>query len=217
MQYFSKYISEWKVPLFIAFLFNFFLFFILPLFLQGDLKGKIHDDGLDYRKFYTLKLDKPLVKKKVTFKKKKKVLKKSNIYKMPVKNLKIPYELDPRLTQGPSLARLPHILKNNTPDFNFSGEFEAGDIDNMLRPLSNVPPPYPFRARRMGIEGWVEIRFLVNEKGNVEIVNVIKAEPENVFEDSVRQTVLRWHFTPGMVEGEPVKTWVSTTVKFNLD
>lgn len=216
MQHFTRYISEWKVPLFIAFLFNFFLFFILPLLLQGDFKGKIDDDGLDYIKFYTIKLDKPLVKKHVTFKKKKKILKKTNIYKMPVKDLKIPYELDPRLAKGPPLARLPQILKNR-PDFDFSGEFESGDIDNMLRPLSKVPPPYPFRARRMGIEGWVRIRFLINKKGNVEIVNVIEAAPKNVFEDSVRQSVLRWRFTPGMIEGEPVKTWVATTVKFNLD
>jgi protein TonB len=37
-----------------------------------------------------------------------------------------------------------------------------------------------------------------------------------VFEDSVLQTLPSWKFSPGKVVGEPVSSWVVTTIRFEL-
>ena len=102
-------------------------------------------------------------------------------------------------------------------NFSFTGEFEIGEIDGPLIPVVKIPPPYPFRARRMGIEGSVRIEFLVNEKGNVEKLKILDANPPNIFEQSVKRTVLSWRFKPGTLEGEPVKVRAMTTIRFSLD
>jgi protein TonB len=76
---------------------------------------------------------------------------------------------------------------------------------------------YPFQARKRAIEGRVEIKFLIEAKGQVTHLSILKAEPEGVFDKSVLKAVRRWRFKPGMVEGKPVDTWVVLPLTFKLD
>jgi protein TonB len=57
---------------------------------------------------------------------------------------------------------------------------------------------------------------LVDEEGTVSHVSVLDASPKGVFEDSVLQTLPSWKFSPGKVVGEPVSSWVVTTIRFEL-
>ncbi|GHE21912.1 energy transducer TonB [Halomonas urumqiensis] len=65
-------------------------------------------------------------------------------------------------------------------------------------PTSQVPPEYPSRAQRRGLEGVVELEFLIEADGRVDAssIRVISARPSNVFEDAARQAVARWRFEP---------------------
>jgi len=94
--------------------------------------------------------------------------------------------------------------------------YRIGELDH--EPVSQVrmEPVYPFRARRRGVEGSVQIRFFVTREGRVTGLEIIKAEPPGFFEKAVRQTVSKWHFQPGMVAGNKVKTLVETTIVFKL-
>jgi protein TonB len=94
--------------------------------------------------------------------------------------------------------------------------FRVEEIDRPLIPVSQVPPVYPLRAKRKGIEGWVKVKFLVTEVGAVEQVRILSAEPRNMFEESVLKTVSTWRFKPGTVDGKRVKTWASTHLEFKL-
>ena len=95
--------------------------------------------------------------------------------------------------------------------------FGLAELDKPLIPLVRIPPVYPLSAKRMGIEGWVRVRFIVDEKGNVRDIKIIKSHPKGVFEDATIRAVSKWKFTPGTVEGVPVKTLVETTIKFRLE
>jgi protein TonB len=99
----------------------------------------------------------------------------------------------------------------------YSGLYEIAEIDGPLAPLAQAPPVYPLRAKRMGIEGWVKINFIVTEKGTVSQITIVEAQPKNTFEQSVIRSVSSWRFSPGTVGGIPVKTRVKTTIKFELD
>jgi len=57
-----------------------------------------------------------------------------------------------------------------------------------------IPPKVPRRARRQGISGFVEVGFVVNQDGSTGDIEVLKAEPGNVFESSAVRAVEQWHF-----------------------
>ncbi len=95
--------------------------------------------------------------------------------------------------------------------------FDSTQLDQPLTPVARSPFIYPLRARRLGIEGWVKIRLLVSTAGTVDGVEVLEAQPPGVFEQTVKRGVRQWRFTPGTVGGEPVRSRVVTTVRFELD
>ncbi|OQY19068.1 MAG: hypothetical protein B6I36_05300 [Desulfobacteraceae bacterium 4572_35.1] len=95
--------------------------------------------------------------------------------------------------------------------------FDSAALDQPLTPLAQSPFIYPLRAKRLGIEGWVKIKLLVSKQGSVEQVHIVAAQPDNVFEQTVKRGVRSWRFTPGTVDGQPVRSWVVTTVRFELE
>lgn len=95
--------------------------------------------------------------------------------------------------------------------------FDSVDLDQAPQALAKVPPAYPYQARERGIEGFVAVKFLVREDGSVGNVNILKAKPEGYFESEVRRALPQWTFQPGQIGGEPVASWVVTTLRFDLN
>lgn len=94
--------------------------------------------------------------------------------------------------------------------------YNAEDLDQPPLALAKVPPLYPFRAKRMDIEGYVKVRFLVDEEGQVSRITVLESEPQGVFDAAVLHALPSWKFQPGRIMGEPVSSWVVTTIRFEL-
>ena len=61
-----------------------------------------------------------------------------------------------------------------------------------LVPLSTARPQIPEYAYKQGIEGWVEVVFVVTTRGTVENVRVIDADPKGVFEAATVESVANW-------------------------
>jgi len=114
-------------------------------------------------------------------------------------------ELNPRLAVGMAVSA-PRPQR-----------FSLGQVDRAPLAKGQVPPPYPYLARRRGIEGAVTVRFLVDRQGEVRNLEVVEAKPPGIFEESVLKTVNRWRFAPGVKDGEAVETWVETTIRFKLE
>jgi periplasmic protein TonB len=68
----------------------------------------------------------------------------------------------------------------------------------VIAPTRLVPPEYPPQARRRGLEGHVELEFVILPDGRVDAstIRVTDARPRNVFEDAARRAVARWRFEP---------------------
>lgn len=96
-------------------------------------------------------------------------------------------------------------------------EYSLEDLDRPLSARVQVPPLYPLSARRRGVTGWVDVRYLVNLEGYVEDIEIIEASPEGVFENSVMRSVSSWRFNPGNVDGVTVKTRIKQRIEFTLD
>jgi protein TonB len=95
--------------------------------------------------------------------------------------------------------------------------YQAGELDQQPLPMATPAPFYPHRARIRGIEGKVRVRFIVDQQGLVKELEIIRAEPEGYFEQSVRTALANWHFRPGTVANHKVMTQVETTIVFKLD
>jgi protein TonB len=129
----------------------------------------------------------------------------------------IPFELNSEL---PALAGALKVPPFEMISLNLQapkGAYGVGEIDRPLIQLAQAPPIYPMRARRMGLEGWVRVRFIVSEDGQVRDAEVLESQPEQLFDRAVLRCVSAWRFTPGTVEGVAVNTSVETTVRFELE
>ncbi len=133
-----------------------------------------------------------------------------------MKALSMAIDINPRLPAAPGAPALPQVMSTALDDLDLTGLFNPGDLDQPLTVLSRIPPVYPFRAKTKGIEGWVSVAFTVNEQGLVQDIRILEAEPETIFNDSVIQCLSVWRFKPGRIDGEPVKTRVSTRIRFEL-
>lgn len=135
---------------------------------------------------------------------------------MPAPALSLPFEINPRLPSGPTTLALPP-LDSSLPKGSLSDLFSVGQLDGPMTTLVQVPPLYPHSAKRRNIEGWVKVRFVVDEQGTVSQVSVLAAEPKGVFEQNVLRCVSGWRFKPGTVSGVAVKALVEQTITFKLE
>ncbi len=77
-----------------------------------------------------------------------------------------------------------------------------------------VPPQFPPGAREKGIEGWVDVQFLVNADGTVSEAAIVGAQPVGIFEQSALEAVRRWRYQPVTHDGAPVSQRVRVRVRF---
>jgi TonB family protein len=79
-----------------------------------------------------------------------------------------------------------------------------------------VPPDFPLEARQRGIDGWVDLQFLVNTDGSVGDVKVVGAQPVGVFEQVAIDAVRRWHYQPVVYGGHSVSQRARVRVRFAM-
>ena len=68
-------------------------------------------------------------------------------------------------------------------------------------------PEYPYGAAANGVEGWVMLTTVIDERGRPSNIRVLEASPRHVFEESVVEAVSRWQYCPadtGVTYGVPV-------------
>ena len=63
-----------------------------------------------------------------------------------------------------------------------------------IEPKNKFKPPYPTAALRMGVEGKVRVRMLVDGKGKVSTVTVLESTPNGEFDKTATDTVKKYIF-----------------------
>lgn len=82
-----------------------------------------------------------------------------------------------------------------------SGKYAINPSRVTVKPLKSRVPNYPWRARKEGIEGFVELEFSVDADGRVADVEVLDAMPAGVFEEAASKAISRWTFAASEVAG----------------
>jgi TonB family protein len=79
-----------------------------------------------------------------------------------------------------------------------------------------VPADYPSDAERRGVEGWVDVEFIIATNGIPQNLVVRESQPEGVFDKSALDALGRWRFEPVMRNGKAVDQRAILRVRFAL-
>jgi eukaryotic-like serine/threonine-protein kinase len=89
-------------------------------------------------------------------------------------------------------------------------------IDETVTPPRRVaggPAPYPKEARRLNAQGTVEVEIIVDEKG-IPRDAVVLHSAGAVLDEAVIEAVYKFHYTPAVKDGVPVKVRQTYSQKF---
>jgi protein TonB len=82
--------------------------------------------------------------------------------------------------------------------------------------LNNPAPQYPALSRRMGEEGKVLLRVLVNERGLPDQVQLRATSGHPRLDEAALTTVRQWKFVPARRGETTVSAWVIVPIAFSL-
>jgi protein TonB len=93
--------------------------------------------------------------------------------------------------------------------------FDVADLEKRPEPVSQVAPAYPAELRKAKVEGVVTMLFQLDETGRVEDPRVENStRPE--FEKPALDAIRKWRFSPGMKDGQPVRTYIRIPMRFRV-
>lgn len=84
------------------------------------------------------------------------------------------------------------------------------------RLIKSVPPDFPYRLRKEGMNGEVELVFVVDEAGNVVDPKVTRSTHQ-LFSAAAVKAVLQWKFSPALQNNRNTAAYVTQVVSFKLD
>lgn len=94
-----------------------------------------------------------------------------------------------------------------------------GTVDKMPGFIDIYKPAFPEPARIANIEGKVFVKVLIDEHGNAIKAIIIRRQPADctLFDASALKSALRSRYSPGILNGRPVKVWCLIPINFRLD
>lgn len=83
--------------------------------------------------------------------------------------------------------------------------------------ITNIEPVYPIQARRLGVEGVVDLLVTVDSRGIPVECTVIPPRVHKVLEKSALAAVMQARFKPGTESGRPIQDTYRLKVRFELE
>jgi protein TonB len=89
--------------------------------------------------------------------------------------------------------------------------------NSQVMPLHRIEPSYPARALKRKIEGYVVMKFSIDEQGKPMDISVVEGNPSGVFDREATRALVRWKYQPMMVNGTPtVREGQTVKLEFKL-
>ena len=95
------------------------------------------------------------------------------------------------------------------------GAYRPGGGVSLPEALVKPEPEYSEEARKAKYQGSVTLQIVVDEKGNVKDIRVVKKLGLGLDEKAI-EAVAKWRFKPGMKDGKPVAVIATVEVSFRL-
>ena len=79
-----------------------------------------------------------------------------------------------------------------------------------------LAPQFPEAARKRGLDGWVDLQFVVGTDGAVGDVAVVGAQPVGIFEQAALDAVRHWRYQPALRAGQAVSQHARVRLRFTV-
>lgn len=83
--------------------------------------------------------------------------------------------------------------------------------------LHNPTPAYPRMSRRLGEQGTVVVKVMINTEGRAEKAEIRTSSGYRRLDETALETVLRWRYVPGTRNGVAEAMWFNVPIRFVLD
>ncbi len=90
-------------------------------------------------------------------------------------------------------------------------------VDVKPRVVNRAPVNYPRIAMKKNIKGYVIINILIDKSGNVEVAQVLEANPPGIFDQAALASIREWKFSPAQYKSNPVKIWAKQRIRFDFN
>lgn len=91
---------------------------------------------------------------------------------------------------------------------------QPASLQSRLKRTRYLQPQYPQRALDRGISGTVEIEYLVDTDGVPRNLQVVSADPPEVFDRAALAAIRRWRYEPVIDDGVPVEVPTRAVIRF---
>jgi protein TonB len=108
---------------------------------------------------------------------------------------------------------------SSVQQYRTDGYVPATEVTSLPVPVEvDIPrSEYPEEARRLGIEGLVKLRLLVDEGGRVREATLLHDPGHGLGAQAIRNAKRYLRFRPALRDGRPVATEIPFTMAFELD
>jgi periplasmic protein TonB len=117
----------------------------------------------------------------------------------------------------PQAAANPSTMRTAGPDLGLAPDryYTSREVDVRAEPINDVSLVYPQLAYQYRIKGMVVLKILISERGAVDDISVVEAEPWGVFEETALSATRALKFSPAIRNGRPVKSQKTVEVSFD--
>jgi TonB family protein len=97
------------------------------------------------------------------------------------------------------------------------GAYFQNQVERIVQVIRAAAPRFPDLLRSSGIEGEVQVTFIVGTNGRVEPSSItVTTSPHRLFSEAVRTALLDARFSPAQVGGHAVRQLVAQSFAFRL-
>jgi protein TonB len=124
-----------------------------------------------------------------------------------------PQPADPAPAAAPPAAA-PAAAITSSVDLTY---YDARDVDVHPRALREIVPDYPEDADRQRLSGKVRLQLKLEADGRVSDIEIVHADPPEVFDESVLKAFRNARFAPAQKNGHPVRALVLIEVVYDWE
>jgi len=118
------------------------------------------------------------------------------------------------ITATPNINAIPQI-RDQRGTSKMPTVYNPSDLEQAASPRYQTKPVYPYEMQRTGVDGVVDVGFIVNANGTVQDAYIIRSTHRE-FEASAVQAVLKWKFRPGKKAGKAVASRMQIPIVFSI-
>ena len=83
-------------------------------------------------------------------------------------------------------------------------------------PTKKAIPKYPARAQARGIEGWVQLHYMVDPSGNTYDIEIVDSNGDRSIERAAIKAARKYKYQPAEYQGKPIDASASVLIRFAM-